>query len=82
VRRVLQKLKSMLKRVCSTKPSFSDPSCKEKKGECIRRAECIEKKHLYISRVCYERDLVCCYDDTIKFPTVAESKDHNSAKKI
>ncbi|CAG9783111.1 unnamed protein product [Diatraea saccharalis] len=42
------------------------PSCLQKNGECIPRGKCIEKKFLYISRVCYRRDLVCCYDDTIR----------------
>ncbi|RVE43420.1 hypothetical protein evm_011915 [Chilo suppressalis] len=46
------------------------PSCAEKNGECIKRVQCIEKKFLYISRVCYRRDLVCCYDDTVRNPVV------------
>ncbi|VVC91808.1 unnamed protein product [Leptidea sinapis] len=46
------------------------PSCAAKNGECMQRGKCIEKKMLYISRVCYKRDLVCCYDDTIYHPTI------------
>lgn len=49
-----------------------DPLCVEKKGQCIPRAMCTGKV-LYISRSCYHRDYVCCYDDAIKFPTVGRS---------
>ncbi|CAH2068464.1 unnamed protein product, partial [Iphiclides podalirius] len=53
------------------------PSCVQKKGQCIPRAKCVSKKMLYISRVCYIRDLVCCYDDSIRFPDVAPSEPNN-----
>ncbi|XP_049887219.1 uncharacterized protein LOC126381781 [Pectinophora gossypiella] len=39
------------------------PSCRAKKGFCIPRAKCIEKKMFYIARVCYWWELVCCYED-------------------
>ncbi|KAJ0181093.1 hypothetical protein K1T71_003178 [Dendrolimus kikuchii] len=40
------------------------PTCLEKQGDCVPRAKCVGKKILYFTRVCYRRDLVCCYDDT------------------
>ncbi|XP_022829473.1 uncharacterized protein LOC111358525 [Spodoptera litura] len=46
------------------------PSCVAKKGQCIPRGRCIEKKMLYISRICYALDRVCCYSDYVKEPQV------------
>ncbi|PZC86988.1 hypothetical protein B5X24_HaOG201224 [Helicoverpa armigera] len=51
------------------------PSCLARKGQCIPRRQCIEKKMLYISRVCYYRDRVCCYEDN-KFITVEHITKH------
>ncbi|OWR53098.1 hypothetical protein KGM_204394 [Danaus plexippus plexippus] len=53
------------------------PSCAKKRGECIKREQCRDRKILYISRVCYKRDLVCCYDDTIKRPKVGRTNCNN-----
>ncbi|KAI8429728.1 hypothetical protein MSG28_000284 [Choristoneura fumiferana] len=61
------------------------PSCKEKKGDCISRRECIAKKMLYISRVCYIHDLVCCYqtdEQNIYFPEGRDKKTQNVINKF
>ncbi|KAH9639922.1 hypothetical protein HF086_002836 [Spodoptera exigua] len=55
------------------------PSCVEKKGQCIPRGRCIERDMLYISRICYTMDRVCCYSNDIKSPTVEHVTKHPPA---
>ncbi|XP_075979022.1 uncharacterized protein LOC142978443 [Anticarsia gemmatalis] len=50
------------------------PLCAKKDGRCMRRGECKTGYMLYISRVCYRHDFICCYDHRPVRPLIGPAR--------